>query len=727
MNLQQNDANKSKSPTPPSSQIDEQPQTAITLKDNTISTQENIEHNNVSVSGVSTSVNSEQTSRFSTLLFWNQQKLQVKEEEAIVDEEEGNTAIEDTQPENEPEPVPQETVSNGIIDQPRDTIEEPNNETVNTGWWGVPYGSINNFVSYVSSTVTSTPNEQTPLVQQSQEQSNNSTGWWNWSWNKPPTDEDDYDRAHTSNLELYKSAKTAIESSKEVCHYAFKSSFTNHIHTHTKEVELSVFGTLTENQPVQYHSRKQPLFPNEIQEKSLRTRPGSSSASSIIEGSSNITINKVAPNFQDNYRTITTKTKLRIISQDVLCGVPPESHLYKLKQSNIIHKKQKELTKIVIIGIHSFLPTKMVRALIGQNTGNSMRFVNHASTAMLKWLSQDCGVSFNLDSYDIETIALEGAGKVNDRVEVLYKLLGNWVDTIQKADVVFMASHGCSTPIAINLFAKLCKDNHLHLHRKKLGLLNMGGINLGPFIGLDSKLVIRAFSQLENEIIRELFEYQKQNSELSLQLNESFKVLMQNNVKVTFTGVPNDQFVPLSSSLAVHYNHPNIHRNLYQPQETEGVATGVSDLSSAPFITNLLIVICTMRNLGHDIDYNLIRELSDRIMNDTTTKGHCKVFNDEQVYLEAIRHTLETTNLIHSHDLKVYHLKPLDGSFYNLLAWNIRSLFQDLINIHHIKSGELIRELLVRFQNWNPTSKQWKEFKYCLDVLNEFEIEDLFL
>ncbi|EGW31132.1 uncharacterized protein SPAPADRAFT_63050 [Spathaspora passalidarum NRRL Y-27907] len=353
---------------------------------------------------------------------------------------------------------------------------------------------------------------------------------------------------------------------------------------------------------------------------------------------------------------------------------------------------------------------------------------------MLKWLSEDCGASFNIDDYSIETIALEGAGKVNDRVEVLSKLLENWWDILEQADVIFMVGHGCSTAVAINLFAKLLRD-HSHWHRKKLGLLNMSGINLGPFAGLDSKIVIRAFSQLENEIIKEIFDYQKQTSALSLKLNESLRVLMEYNVKVTFTGVPSDQFVPLSSSLAVHYQHPNIHRNLFQPQETHSEMLApsnpaTSDLSTNPFITNLLLVICTMKNLGHDSDYNLIRELSDRMVNEGgVNKGHCKIFDEEQVYLEAIRHTLESSSLIHSHELRIKYLKPLDGtsSFYNLLPWNIRSLFQDLVNIRHIRSLELIRELLDRFQSWNPSNKQWKEFKYCLDVLNEFEVQDLFL
>lgn len=419
--------------------------------------------------------------------------------------------------------------------------------------------------------------------------------------------------------------------------------------------------------------------------------------------------------------------------RNLFCGLKKENHLYKQPLIEIRNNKRRKLNKIVIISIHGFLPTKFVRAIIGQNTGNSIRFATHASKAVLKWLSQD-NPGFKISDYDIETIALEGEGKINDRVEKLYKLLDNWMDMLDKSDFIFFISHGQATPVAINLMAKLLHE-HLHWHYwKKLGLLSMSGLQLGPFMGLDTKIVTRAFTSMENEIIRELFEFQKPYSKLSLQLNESMKILMKNNVKVTFSASVTDQFIPLSSSLALQFAHPNIHRNIFHAKsEIQTVMdtttpSNVSDSSNAPFLTNLLIIICMMKNVGKDFDYNIIRELSDKFNLEGTPKGHCKLFDDEQVYMESIQYCLETTDLIHSQELSINILKPLDSaSFHSLLPWNIRSLFQDLVQIKHIGSVKLIEELLFRFKAWQPTPKQWKDIKYCLDVLNDFEIEDLFL
>ena len=59
---------------------------------------------------------------------------------------------------------------------------------------------------------------------------------------------------------------------------------------------------------------------------------------------------------------------------------------------------------------------------------------------------------------------------------------------------------------------------------------------LGPFKGLNSRLIIRAFTPIENEIINELFQYQNTKSKLSIQLNNAMDNLIENNVKIVFSG-----------------------------------------------------------------------------------------------------------------------------------------------------------------------------------------------
>ena len=102
---------------------------------------------------------------------------------------------------------------------------------------------------------------------------------------------------------------------------------------------------------------------------------------------------------------------------------PTESHIYSLRYAKVQNKKQK-IKKVVIIGVHSFLPIKMVKTLIGQSTGSSVNIVEEATKAMESWLHEN-GTS-NLD-YEIQTIALDGEGVIKDRVDKLFRLFDNWI------------------------------------------------------------------------------------------------------------------------------------------------------------------------------------------------------------------------------------------------------------------------------------------------------------
>lgn len=552
-------------------------------------------------------------------------------------------------------------------------------------------------------------NSEGTLTENTIKESN--TSWFSWWWSNKDDPNNDIDDENAS--DLYKSVKQTIENSKGTSYYAFRALKSNR---KMSEVELAVSDTLTEIQPIRHFSKRRPLTPNELQEISLKAQPpngsikssGSSVNSDVIHSR-----NYIIPQIEDNYRSITWKTKARLFGEHIIYNEnTSEKHIYRNTGSNIKHKREKYIKKIVIVGVHSFLPIKMVKGLIGDSTGNSIKFVNEATSAIKEWFLTEPEDSL----VEIETIALEGEGRTEERVSKLYKLLENWMQSINECDFLFFVSHSHGSVVAIHLLAELLIQ-HPRLAKKKVGLLSMCGMINGPYLGLDSKLVVRAYTTIENEIIAELFELQKPKSLLSTKLNRSMKILMDYGVKVSFSGAPNDQLVPLSSSLAVGFSHPNIHRFIYIHHKCD----------LPPFMISLLRIAVTLRNLGRT-DFNLLRDLSDFCVGTISEGGHCKIFRDTQVYATAIKHTLETTRLTHYHPFQV---EPVAGSktlqnYYNLSS-AARSLIHELTLTKNICNAKLAFQLIQDFKLWSPTQKQWKELKCCFEALNDASLEDFVL
>jgi glutamyl-tRNA reductase len=66
--------------------------------------------------------------------------------------------------------------------------------------------------------------------------------------------------------------------------------------------------------------------------------------------------------------------------------------------------------------------------------------------------------SNDVGSFNIQAIALEGQGEVEDRVNKLYnQLVGrdSWIQAIARADVVFVATHSQGTVVSTQLLARL--------------------------------------------------------------------------------------------------------------------------------------------------------------------------------------------------------------------------------------------------------------------------------
>ncbi|KAG0687006.1 hypothetical protein C6P40_003035 [Pichia californica] len=372
------------------------------------------------------------------------------------------------------------------------------------------------------------------------------------------------------------------------------------------------------------------------------------------------------------------------------------------KDNNLFRKDEPTIFKrVLIIGVHGFFPTKMIRPIIGEPTGTSMKFAQVGESAVLQWAKD------NNMNIEIQKIALEKEGKIFDRVDFFFDILKNSANDIKKADLIFFCAHSQGTPVSIILLSKLLEYGIID-ENKKVGLLGMAGINIGPFYGLDKSLFIRAYSTIENESLLELFQFQNFESLQSRKYIESLKNLVRHDVKITFVGSIDDQLVPLYSAIASHVQHPNFYKAVYIDRST----------NTPDFVTRIIKLSCKLQNLG-STDHDVIKEISTALAGPITGAGHSKIYNDLSVYKLALDFTLKTESSKISIEQPI-KFKPFDikrlGSGANPfnLPWCARGLFFEVGK--RLPDGMKETELVFKeFEEWEPDSKALKDVKYRLN------------
>lgn len=407
--------------------------------------------------------------------------------------------------------------------------------------------------------------------------------------------------------------------------------------------------------------------------------------------------NMVVPSFEESLPMHSTKTNLysnvnRLIRHFGFHTHEP-AHLYRTEKIN-----KTDIKKILIIGVHGFFPMKMLRSIIGEPTGTSIKFANEAEQAILAWVqSQQMNVS-------IQKIALEKEGKIFDRVEFFYQVMKKWCKELSNSDYIYFAAHSQGCPVTILLLSRLIEDGIINPTNKRISILAMAGINIGPYYGIDQNLVVRALSTIENDSMMELFQFQKFDSIHSKELLQSLDNILNHNVKVTFVGSIDDQLVPLYSSICCHIKHPNIFR-----------ATYIDGRSNTPsFVSTIVAIANHLNNIGLD-DHGVIKEISGPLSGPLTGGGHSRIYNDEQVYQLAIQFSLYSTDLPVPTPVQVelFDISKLSSNPYHL-PWCMRGLLFD--TKHHIFHGEdQILTLFEQFEQWDPQSKQLKDMKYRLN------------
>lgn len=280
----------------------------------------------------------------------------------------------------------------------------------------------------------------------------------------------------------------------------------------------------------------------------------------------------------------------------------PAKHVFRTKDPP-------KVKKALAIGVHGLFPATYLRAMIGQPTGTSIRFANHCAEAIRRWAdshgSEDC---------EIEKVALEGEGKIADRVENLWKLLLNWIDHIRDADLIVVACHSQGVPVSAMLLAKLIELGIIT--NAKIGVCAMAGVNLGPFPDYKSSMGYLMGSAAE------LWEFANPESEVSKRYETSLKAILAYGVRITYVGSIDDQLVPIESAIYSPASHPYIYRAVF-----------IDGRIHAPdFIAHLVGFACKLRNLGIS-DHGLIRELSVPLAGSLYGgEGHSRLYDDGQVY-----------------------------------------------------------------------------------------------
>ncbi|ORY72391.1 hypothetical protein BCR35DRAFT_315144 [Leucosporidium creatinivorum] len=368
-----------------------------------------------------------------------------------------------------------------------------------------------------------------------------------------------------------------------------------------------------------------------------------------------------------------------------------------------------KVKRVVTIGVHGWFPTQKLKVVFGEPTGTSVKFATMMHDAVQSYLE-----SKDISSFNIQAIALEGHGKIEDRVNKLYdQLIGReeWVQALKKADVVFLATHSQGSVASTQLLARMLDQGLIegaHTH-----MLAMCAIAQGPFVYLYQSYTLSPyFNYVESEPARELFEFQDPESVPAIKFLESLRIILAAGIKVTVVGSINDQVVPLYSALFSGISHPGILRAVY----IDSQAFRTSD-----FLANLVVFAARLRNAGLQ-DHDLVYHVSEALAGALTGVGHSKIYEEEEVFNLAVRYAFETTTLAESPTLLDHkaHSPALSMSFNPrdrrnpyLLTWALRGIIEDP-QVRELFGKELTA-LREAFETWKPQTKTLKEVKLKLE------------
>lgn len=317
------------------------------------------------------------------------------------------------------------------------------------------------------------------------------------------------------------------------------------------------------------------------------------------------TPNLLLPSFRGTYRMKDNPSIMRQIAALLL-----RTQQKAPKHVSLV-KNPPKIKKAVAIGVHGLFPATYLRPMIGHPTGTSIKFAQHAADAIRRWAnSHGC----EDDDLMIEKAALEGEGKIEERVSNLWNLLQNWMDHIRGADFILFATHSQGVPVSIMLIERLIEAGAID--RAKVGVCAMAGVSLGPFPQFKGGIGMFMGSAAE------LWQFKDPDSDVSKRYAAAVKRVLTHGVRITYIGSIDDQLVPLDSAIYSPASHPYVFRAIFIDGR----------LHASDFIAHLVGFACKLRNLGIS-DHGLIHELSDPLAGSLYGgEGHSRLYDDEQVY-----------------------------------------------------------------------------------------------
>ncbi|KAJ5160010.1 uncharacterized protein N7482_007014 [Penicillium canariense] len=407
------------------------------------------------------------------------------------------------------------------------------------------------------------------------------------------------------------------------------------------------------------------------------TRPADATASKQLQM---ILPNQVLPKFEDTYGMEESPSLLQSLGRLLHYTKGPEhNHVARIKEPT-------RIKRALVIGVHGYFPAPFIRSVLGQPTGTSIRFSNMAAEAVRKYTA-DHGYTC-----EIGKIALEGEGRIAERVDLLWKLLLNWMEEIRRADFILVACHSQGVPVSIMLVAKLIAFGCVNASR--VGVCAMAGVNMGPFSSYRSRWISGSAG--------ELFDFELPFSKVSKDYEAALKCALDFGVRISYVGSIDDQLVSLESSLFSTIAHPYIYRSVF-----------VDGRVHAPsFLSHLVGFALKLRNLGVP-DHGLIRELSSPLAGSLYTgDGHSRLYDDEAVYYMAIQFALETSTVPDA-KLNIKRSSPAISPNPYILPFAMRGLLEE----EHVRRQlhEETMELLRQFDDWKPSSKVLKDVKFRLE------------
>ncbi|KAH8705085.1 hypothetical protein BGW36DRAFT_6738 [Talaromyces proteolyticus] len=233
--------------------------------------------------------------------------------------------------------------------------------------------------------------------------------------------------------------------------------------------------------------------------------------------------NQLLPAFKDTFALQESASWLQTLGRLLHYTKQPENqHVFVLRDPPLFKKA-------LAIGVHGYFPAPYLRTVLGQPTGTSLKFSTMAAKAIHRW-AESHGYHC-----DVEKISLEGEGRIAERVDLLWKLLLNWMEDIRRAEFIMFACHSQGVPVTIMLVAKLIAFGCLDASR--VGICAMAGVNQGPFPDYKSRWIGGSAG--------ELFDFANPTTKVSKDYEMALKTCLEFGVRITYVGSIDDQLVSL--------------------------------------------------------------------------------------------------------------------------------------------------------------------------------------